>query len=132
MVQTKRILDLPPPPPPDGLGCCPFKCGGSVVVDLLFIVTPIVGVCKCSLFCCTLLYVNSSFAIIFMGKRELVALLCLSSLLLFCGSSLTVPWVSLQCVIMVLTCFFLYSCIQEYEGHPIISDNGLISQKLLL
>ena len=31
------------------------------------------------LFCCTLLYVHSSIAIILMGKRELVALLNLSS-----------------------------------------------------
>ena len=37
------------------------------------------GVCNCSMFCCTLLYVHSSFAIILMGKRELVALLNLSS-----------------------------------------------------
>ena len=37
------------------------------------------GVCNCSVFCCTLLYVPSSFAIISMGKRELVALLSLSS-----------------------------------------------------
>ena len=36
------------------------------------------GVCNCSMFCCTLLYVHSSFAII-TGKRELVALLSLSS-----------------------------------------------------
>ena len=36
-------------------------------------------VCKCSMFCCTLLYVHSSIAIILMGKRELVALLYLSS-----------------------------------------------------
>ena len=36
------------------------------------------GVCNCSTFCCTLLYVNSSIAIILMGKRELVALLNLS------------------------------------------------------
>ena len=36
-------------------------------------------VCNCSMFCCTLLYVNSSIAIILMGKRELVALLNLSS-----------------------------------------------------
>ena len=28
------------------------------------------GVCNCSMFCCTLRYVYSSFAIIFMGKRE--------------------------------------------------------------
>ena len=62
-----------------GLGCCPFLGGGSVVVDLLFIVTPIVGVCNCSMFCCTLLYAPSSFAIILMRKRELVALLSLSS-----------------------------------------------------
>ena len=32
-----------------------------------------------SMFCCTLLYVHSSFAIILMGKRELVALLGLYS-----------------------------------------------------
>ena len=41
--------------------------------------TPIVGVCICSMFCCTLLYVHSSFAIILMGKSELVAWLSLSS-----------------------------------------------------
>ena len=51
----------------------------SKAVVLLFIVTPIVGVCNCSMFCCTLLYVHSSIAIILMGKRELVALLNLSS-----------------------------------------------------
>ena len=38
------------------------------------------GVCNCSMFRCTLLYVHSSFAIISMGKRELVALLSLSFL----------------------------------------------------
>ena len=37
------------------------------------------GVCNCSMFCCTLLYVHSSIAIILMGKRELVALINLSS-----------------------------------------------------
>ena len=49
---------------------------GSVVVDSFLIVTPIVGFCHCSTFCCVLLCVHSSFAIISMGKRELVALLC--------------------------------------------------------
>ena len=29
------------------------------------------GVCNCSMFCCTLLNVHSIFAIILMGKREL-------------------------------------------------------------
>ena len=43
-----------------------------MLLTFLFIVTPIVGVCNCSMFCCTLLYVSSSFAIILMGKRELV------------------------------------------------------------
>ena len=28
------------------------------------------GFCNCSMFCCALLYVHSSFAIILMGKRE--------------------------------------------------------------
>ena len=37
------------------------------------------GVCNCSMFCCMLLYVHSSIAIILMGKRELAALLILSS-----------------------------------------------------
>ena len=37
------------------------------------------GFCNWSMFCCTLLYVHSSIAIILMGKRELVALLNLSS-----------------------------------------------------
>ena len=37
------------------------------------------GVCNCSLFCCTLLYVHSSIAIILVGKKELVTLLNLSS-----------------------------------------------------
>ena len=37
------------------------------------------GVCNCSVFCCALVYVHSSIAIILMGKRELIALLNLSS-----------------------------------------------------
>ena len=37
------------------------------------------GVCNCSMFCCTLLYVHSSIANILMGKRERIALLNLSS-----------------------------------------------------
>ena len=37
------------------------------------------GVYNCSMFCCTLLYAHSSFAIILMGKEELVALLNLPS-----------------------------------------------------
>ena len=53
---------------------------------------------------CTLLYVHSSFAIILMGKRELVALLSLSSwcLVIAVWLFLAVPWVCLQFVIVVV------------------------------
>ena len=61
------------------------------------------GVCNCSMFCCTLLYVHSSFAIILMGKRKLVALLSLSSwcLVMVVWLFLAVPWVCLRFVIVV-------------------------------
>ena len=71
--------------------------------DFLFIVTPIVGVCNCSMFCCALLYVHSSIAIILMGKRKLIALLDLSSwcLVMFERLFLAVPRGCLQFVIVV-------------------------------
>ena len=52
---------------------------------------------------CMLLYAPSSFAIILMAKRELVALLSLSSwcLVIVVWLSLTVPWICLQFVIVV-------------------------------
>ena len=57
------------------------------------------------MFCCALFCVLSSFTSISMGKRELVNLLCLFSLCLVIvvvqWLFLTVPWVGLQCVIMV-------------------------------
>ena len=82
------------------------------------------GVCNCSMFCCTLLYVYSSiatglsavcdcgisrsysltiFAIILIGKRELVALLNLSPwcIVMVEWLFLAVPWGCLQCVIVV-------------------------------
>ena len=61
------------------------------------------GVCNCSMFCCTLLYVHSSIAIILMGKRELIALLNLSSwfLLMVEQLFLAVPRGCLQFVIVV-------------------------------
>ena len=65
------------------------------------------------MFCCTLLYVHSSIAIILMGKRELVALLNLSSWCLVMGERLflAVPWGCLWFVIVVfpdLTHYFSY------------------------
>ena len=59
--------------------------------------------CNCSMFCCTLVYVHSSFAIILVGKREMVAFLWLSSWCLLIDVLLffAVSWVCLQFVIMV-------------------------------
>ena len=61
------------------------------------------GVFNCSMFCCTLLYVHSSIAIILMGKRELIALLNLSSwcLVMVERLFLAVPRGCLQFVIVV-------------------------------
>ena len=61
------------------------------------------GVCNFSMFCCTLLYVYSSIAIILMGKRGLVALLNLSSwcLVMVEWLFLVVSWGCLRFVIVV-------------------------------
>ena len=77
------------------------------------------GVCNCSMFCCKLLYVNSSIAIILMGKKELIALLNLSSwcLVMVERLFLAVPRGSLQFVIVVFPdhthlLFFINSMIE--------------------
>ena len=61
------------------------------------------GVCNYSVFCCTLLYAHSSFAIILMGQRELDALLSLSSwcLVFVVWLFLAVPLICLQFGIVV-------------------------------
>ena len=93
--------------PPSGLGCCPFQGGGSVAVNLLFNVLPIVGGSSVFffLFCYALLCVNSRFAVILKRKTKLVALLLLSYrcivIMNFMWLLLTVPWGGRQCVIVV-------------------------------
>ena len=80
------------------------------------------------MFCCTLLYVHSSIAIILMGKRELIALLKLSSwcLLMVERLFLAVPRGCLQFVIVVFPdhthLLFLVSQLDIYI------HNGLVSQ----
>ena len=61
------------------------------------------GFCDCSMFCCTSIYVHSSIATIFMGKRELVVLPDLSSwcLVMVEWLFLAVPWGCLRFVIVV-------------------------------
>ena len=72
----------------------------SGFVNSLLIVSPIVGFCNCSMNCCALHCVHSSFAIILM----LVALLSLSSwcFMIVVWLFLAVAWVCLQFVIVVL------------------------------
>ena len=59
------------------------------------------GLCKYSLFCCALLCVHSSFAIILIGKRKLVALLLCLPDMIFVLLFFTVPRVCLQFVFVV-------------------------------
>ena len=89
--------------PHGGLGCCPFWGGGSVVVGFFFVVAPVVGVCDCFVFCCSLLCVRSGVAVVLMGRWGLVALLGLSSWCLVVVGQLflAVPRGCLQFVIVV-------------------------------
>ena len=76
------------------------------------------------MFRCTLLYVHFSFAIVFMGKKELVALLGLSPwcLLVVVWLFLAVSWVFLQFVILVFHdhahLLFIIAGIRIYISHP--------------
>ena len=66
-----------------------------------------VGVLCLSLFCYALLCVHSSFEIILKKESKLVALLLLSYIYIVTVNalwlSLTVPWVGLQCAIVILS-----------------------------
>ena len=73
------------------------------------------------MFCCTLLYVKSSIAIVLMGKRELIALLNLSSwcLVMVERLFLAVPGGCLQFVIVVIPdqthlLFLNLSCAKDF------------------
>ena len=85
---------------------------------------------NCSMYCCGLQYVHSSFTIILMGKRELVALLSLSSwcVVIVVWLFLAVPWVCLHFVIVLFpdhTHYFrciLYK-IEHYRKYIITSRN---------
>ena len=85
--------------PPVAYAAVSSKAVVLLLLTFLFIVTPIVGVCNCSIFCCTLFYVLYSIAIILMGKRELVALLNLSSwcLVMVERLFLAATWLSAVC-----------------------------------
>ena len=108
------------------------------IADFLFIVTPIMGVCNCSMFCCTLLYVHSSIAIILMGKKKLVALLNLSSWCLMMVERLFLE-VPPGCIWFVIVVFpdhtyllFLMSqylclyCVVTVKSVPVLAFNVVI------
>ena len=76
---------------------------------------PLVAYCysHCSMFCCTLLYVLSSIAIILMGKRELVALLNLSSWCLLMVERLLIA-VTQGCLLFVIVVLLEITCHGSY------------------
>ena len=84
------------------------------------------------MFCCTLLYVHSSFVIISLGKRELIALLNLSSWCLVMVERLffAVPRGCLQFVIVVFPnhthlLFFLFVVIRNNILRALVPNNLL-------
>ena len=88
------------------------------------------GVCNCSMFCGMLLYVHSSIAIISMGKRELVALLNLSSWCLAMVEQLflAVPRGCLRFVIVVFpdhTHYFRAALPRGATGLSAVCDCGI-------
>ena len=76
------------------------------------------------MFCCMLLYVHSSIAIIWIGKKELAALLNLSSwcLVMVERLFLAVPWGCLRFVIVVF----------PDQTHLLFLIRNTISGKILL
>ena len=86
------------------------------------------GVCNCSMFCCTLLYVHSNIANILMGKKELVALLILSSwcLVMVERLFLAVPRGCLRFVIVVFSdhIHILFLGHSNYRQEPTRTDKS--------
>ena len=110
----------------------PIQSGWFCCYWSLLVVTPIVGVCNCSMFCCALLCFHSSFAIILVRKTELVGLLSLSSWYLGIDVwlFLAVPRVCLQFVIVVFPDYtpetlILWFRFWDFVAYPIISCNYL-------
>ena len=83
------------------------------------------------MFCCTLLYVHSSIAIILMGKRELVVLLNLSSwcLLMVEGLFLTVPR---GCLWFVIVLFPDHNHLLNIDFPLLLISLNVVESSLLL
>ena len=85
------------------------------------------------MFCCTLLYVHSGIAISLMGKRELVALLNVSSCCLVMVERLflAMPWGCLRFVIVVFPdhTHLLFLSLECYEGLSTVCYERFTSSK---
>ena len=98
------------------------------------------GFFNCSMFCCALLCVHSSFAIISMRKGELTALLCLSSwcLEIVVWPFPTIPWVCLHFVFVVSSdhthlLFFIFKlCIMIVHNLKMCTNDTGPEQSLVL
>ena len=88
------------------------------------------GVCICSMFCCTLLYVHSSIAIILMGKRELAALLNLSSWCLVMVERLFLA-VPRGCLLFVIVVFPDHAHLLFMEQTQIVQEPAILLIKWL-
>ena len=86
------------------------------------------------MFCCKLLYVQSSIEIILMGKRELVSLLNLSSwcLVMVERLFLAVPWGCLQFVIVVFPNHTYLLLLSLKPPSHRACNHGVISRRLIL
>ena len=81
------------------------------------------------MFCCTLLYVHSSIAIILMGKRELVALLNLSSWCLVVAGRLFLA-VPRGCLRFVIEVFPDHTHLLFFKMKPMIPKDKKIESTL--
>ena len=86
------------------------------------------------MFCCTLIYVHSSIAIILMEKRKLIALLNLSSwcLVMVERLFLAVPWGCLQFVIVVFPDHTHLLILEIIGNQKMFRPTNCVSRKLLL
>ena len=83
------------------------------------------------MFCCTLLYVHSSIAIILIGKRELVALFNLSSWCLVVVERLFLA-VSLGCLRFVIVVFPDHThLLFKYENINIPKQTTILNQLII-
>ena len=129
----------------NGLGCCPSKAVVLLLLIYCFVYLPLpVGILCWSFLWYSLLCVLSSAAIILLRKRELVAFLQLSFFCLVTVNVLwlflTVPWVGLQCVIVIFPDhihlpfegihFMITAILSIYEAGPTMAQVVFLALKV--